>query len=167
LPATNDSENDNVAGIVSLSGCNTEHLLAEMGIVTFKPFQRTHVSSHAVGLMRYALDLPDQGGLGLRRLQWQTNQANKASVGLALKMGFVQEAVLRWHRVLAPGKEMGHNGGRERKGDPREGCAARDTVMLAVCWDDWEDGVREKVESMLSANASTRERETAKPEYHP
>ncbi|KAK7047310.1 hypothetical protein VNI00_006541 [Paramarasmius palmivorus] len=145
-------ENANAAGFIALSGCSTEHLLAEIGIVTFKAYQGTHVSSHAVGLlMRYALDLPDQGGLGLRRVQWQTNQVNKASVGLALKMGFIKEGVLRWHKVLEPGKEIGHNGGKVRRGDPQEGCGARDTVILAVCWDDWEDGVRKKVERMLSA----------------
>ncbi|KAK7047314.1 hypothetical protein VNI00_006545 [Paramarasmius palmivorus] len=144
------SQSTDAAGFVLLCNCNPGHLQAEIGIVTFKAYQRTHVSSHAVGLlMRYALDLPDQGGLGLRRVQWQTNELNKASVGLALKMGFVKEGVLRWCQVLVPGKDVGSNGVRERKGDPREGCPGGDVVVLATYWDVWEDGLREKVEGML------------------
>ncbi|KAK7047315.1 hypothetical protein VNI00_006546 [Paramarasmius palmivorus] len=147
-PNTNTNE---AAGFIALINTSLQDLHTEIGyVVIFKAYQRTHVSSNAVGLlMRYALDLPERGGLGLRRVQWQANKLNEASVGLALKMGFVKEGVLRWHRVLEKGKEMGHNGGRERKGDPREGCSARDTAILALCWDEWEDGVREKVEEVM------------------
>ncbi|KAK7015204.1 hypothetical protein VNI00_019154 [Paramarasmius palmivorus] len=148
---TQPDVNDEAAGFIALINTSLQDLHTEIGyVVIFQRFQRTHVSSNAVGvLMRYALDLPERGGLGLRRVQWQANKLNEASVGLALKMGFVKEGVLRWHRVLDKGKEKGHNGGRHRKGDPREGCSARDTAILAVCWDDWEDGVREKVEEVM------------------
>ncbi|KAK7015203.1 hypothetical protein VNI00_019153 [Paramarasmius palmivorus] len=149
-PSPSQHQPQEAAGFVLLCNCSPEHLLAEIGIVTFKAFQRTHVSSHAVGLlMRYALDLPDQGGLGLRRIQWQTNELNEASVGLALKMGFVKEGVLRWCQVLDPIKSVAMERHRERKGDPREGCPGGDVVVLATYWDVWEDGLREKVERML------------------
>ena len=106
-------------------------------------FQGTHVASNATGLLlHYALDLPPEG-LGLRRVQWETNVHNGVSRRVAEKMGFTKESIMRWHRVLSPAKAiMGTNGQEIRKGDPREGCAGRDTVMFALCWDDLESGGR-------------------------
>ncbi|KAK7047309.1 hypothetical protein VNI00_006540 [Paramarasmius palmivorus] len=135
---TQPNPDTEAAGFIALIYTSAPDLLTEIGyVVIFKAYQRTHVSSNAVGLlMRYALDLPDQGGLGLRRVQWKANKWNEASLALALKMGFVKEGMMRWCTVInkGNGKEVGNNGERERKGDPREGCGSRDTVILAVCW---------------------------------
>ena len=107
-------------------------------MITLPPFQRTHVTTNAIGLLLlYALDLPPHG-LGLRRVQWQANKLNTKSVGAAQKLGFKLEAILRWDRVLPATKASVYNGGREREGDPRPGTVGRDTAMLALCWDDWE-----------------------------
>ncbi|KAK7462309.1 hypothetical protein VKT23_007910 [Stygiomarasmius scandens] len=127
-------------------------LWTEIGfIVVFPEFQRTHVTSNAIGLlMHYALDLPEDGGLGLRRVQWQANKLNAPSLGLAQRLGFKMEGILRWARVLPPLMAVGTNGSPERKGDPRPGHKARDTAILAICWDDWEDGGREKVDAEMA-----------------
>ncbi|KAJ3725364.1 hypothetical protein C8R42DRAFT_575889, partial [Lentinula raphanica] len=114
-------------------------------------FLRTHVRLHMVGLlMRYALDVPDEGGLGLRRVQWSANVKNGGSVGLARKMGMREEGVRRWARVLVVEKGEGGNGVQRRRGNPREECPGRDTLGLAICWDEWEDGGKEWVEKILT-----------------
>ncbi|KAJ3846332.1 acyl-CoA N-acyltransferase [Lentinula lateritia] len=138
------------AGICGYVYTNPDDLYTELFVLVFPGFRRTHVASHMVGLlMRYALDLPGAGGLGLRRVQWAANVRNEGSVGLARRMGFRVEGVCRWARVLEVGKGEGGNGVHPREGDPRAGCPGRDTVTLAICWDEWEDGGREKVEGIL------------------
>lgn len=158
------SGNDNegaLAGTIGFLNTSAANLCTEIGfVITLPPFQRTHVTSNAVGLLlQYALDLPSPaegalplgrekqggGGLGLRRVQWQANSLNLSSIRAAERMGFKHEAVLRWDRVLREGREMGKVGnGREVAGD-----IGRDSVMLSLCWDDWEDGGREKVLSIM------------------
>jgi len=145
-------------GFLNTSPAN---LSTEVGFaIILPPFQRTHVTSNAIGLLlQYALDPPSdssdgdgsisfgreqrggRGGLGLRRVQWQANSLNTASIRAAERMGFKHEAVLRWDRVLREGREKGKVGnGREVSDD-----IGRDTIMLSLCWDDWEGGGREKV----------------------
>ncbi len=92
-------------------------------------------------LMQYALLLPSEGGLGLRRVQYQTDANNDRSIALARKFGFQQEGILRWHRVM-PGEKSGLS---PREGDGKPGTKGRHTAILAVCWDDWEQGVKEKI----------------------
>ena len=100
-------------------------------------------------LLHYALDLPPKG-LGLRRVQWETNIHNAVSRRVAEKMGFVKESIMRWRHVLSPAKAIIATNRQEiRKGDPREGCAGRDTVMFALCWDDWESGGREHADAVM------------------
>jgi RimJ/RimL family protein N-acetyltransferase len=125
------------AGVVGFLLSDPIHLKTEIGMITtFPAFQRTHVTSNAVGLLlHYTLDLPAQGGLGLRRVQWQTHELNAASVRVAMKLGFRKEGILRWDRVLPEGKTG--NGREQREGDPKGACLGRDSVMLSMCWDDW------------------------------
>ncbi|RJE19913.1 GNAT family acetyltransferase, partial [Aspergillus sclerotialis] len=103
-----------VAGMVSYMSASPQHMSAEVGyIVILPPFQRTHVTTHAVGLiLQYALDSPDQGGLGLRRMQWLADPPNQASMNCARRMGFQFEGILRWNRVVvdAEARGKGHNG---------------------------------------------------------
>ncbi|KAJ8581967.1 hypothetical protein M405DRAFT_885485 [Rhizopogon salebrosus TDB-379] len=84
-------------------------------------------------------DFVEQLGLGLRRVQWQASELNTKSLGVAQKLGLKLEAILRWNRVLPASKASVSNGGKEREGDPRPGTVGRDTAMLAICWDDWEN----------------------------
>ncbi|KAK7015202.1 hypothetical protein VNI00_019152 [Paramarasmius palmivorus] len=150
---TQTPEETAIVGAIGFVNASPTDLLAEIGpIIVSSQFQGKGIAVNAVGLlMHYALDLPERGGLGLRRLQWHANVVNEGSVKLAEKMGFVKEGVMRWHRVLerGKGKEVGSNGRKVRKGDPREGWEGRDSVLLAVCWDEWEDGGREKVDKIM------------------
>ncbi|OAX31256.1 acyl-CoA N-acyltransferase, partial [Rhizopogon vinicolor AM-OR11-026] len=103
-----------LAGIMSYIDTSSANLSTEIGfIVILPPFQRTHVTSNAVGLLlQYALESPSQGGLGLRRVQWKCSSVNVPSIRAAERMGFTKEGVLKWHRVYHGGKDKGkvHNG---------------------------------------------------------
>ena len=146
-----DGTNGALAGIVAYVNSKPKNFMIEIGAVFILPaFHRTHVASNTIGLLlNYALNLPSSpgGGLGLRRVEWYANASNKASVRLAERMGFVFEGVARWERALPTGKEG--NGLARRQGDPRADCPGRDTARLALCWDEWEDGVKDKVSQIM------------------
>ncbi|KAF7327791.1 N-acetyltransferase domain-containing protein [Mycena kentingensis (nom. inval.)] len=133
------------AGTIGFMRTSLPNLSIEIGPVICLPdFQRTFVTSNAIGiLLRYALNTAKDGGLGFRRVQWTTNEENVASVRAAERLGFKKEGVLRWNTVLGPEKK-GLDAPEER-GSGR----GRHTVMLAVCWDDWEDGGRELVDGVV------------------
>ncbi|KAF8597095.1 acyl-CoA N-acyltransferase [Ceratobasidium sp. AG-I] len=115
-------------------------------LFVFPPFQRTHVSSHMIGLtMQYALDSPNGGGLGVRRVQWQAHASNAPSVRAGKRMGFRMEGIIRWQRPLPAGKESSE----PFRKDDELGLPGRHTVMLSVCWDDWEGGVKEHVRGLI------------------
>lgn len=140
-----------LAGLIGLLNTSTINLVTEIGLVMIlPPFQRTHISSNVTGLLlQYTLNLPFESppGLGLRRVVWQANALNKASVRLAERMGFKFEGVLRWGRALPPwNKDVGRI---SREGDPRCDHVGIDVALLALCWDDWEDGGREKVKLVM------------------
>jgi len=146
VDSTNHNFGGSMAGIIGLVGSSKSNLSTEIGPVVILPsFQRTHVCSNAIGLMlHYCFDLPDAGGLGFRRVQWNTNPTNPASIKVADKMGFIYEGTMRWMWVLPQGKD----GRKVRDGDPVTG-PGRDSVLLAVCWDDWEGGVRDRVDKVM------------------
>ena len=79
-----------------------------MGI-TLLPFaRRTITATHAVALMMlFAMNLPAEGGLGVRRLQWHATASNEPSMGLSRKMGFKQEGTTRYGSLLQEGREGG------------------------------------------------------------
>lgn len=139
-----------LAGTIGLLDTSPVNLSTEIGfVITLPAFQRTHVTSSAAGLLlRFALD-----ELRLRRVVWKANSLNVASVRTAERMGFRKEGVLRWDRVLAAGKTEGGNGGGERERDPKPGCLGRDTVLLSLCWDDWEAGAREAVDAIMQRSS--------------
>ncbi|KAJ7707711.1 acyl-CoA N-acyltransferase [Mycena rosella] len=133
------------AGVISLIHTSALNLSTEIAcVICFPEFQRTFVNSNAVGiLMRYCLDLPKDGGLGFRRVQWTANPVNSASVRAAERMGMKREGVLRWTWVLPEGKEG------KTAGEGRGEGVGRDSVLFAICWDDWENGGREHVEQVM------------------
>ena len=93
----NDGANyeESIAGIIGFLHSSTLNLSVEIGpVVVFPPWQRTFVSSHAIGLLlTYALNLPHEGGLGLRRVAWTANPFNVGSVRAAERMGLKVEGV--------------------------------------------------------------------------
>lgn len=135
------------AGLTGYVETSAQDLVTEIFVLIAPAFQRTHVTSNAIGiLLKYALDLDS---LGLRRVTWQASTANAASIKAAERMGFRKEGVLRWRKVWPESKSRGANGTPVRKGDPREDALGRDTVVLSICWDDWEGGVRAHVEKTM------------------
>ncbi|KAG6826164.1 hypothetical protein H0H92_000914 [Tricholoma furcatifolium] len=129
------------AGVIGYTNGMAHYLAVEIAWVLISPqFQRTHVTSNAVGLLlKYALDLPEAGGLGLRRVVWQCSPANGPSIKAAERMGFKREGYSRWTMVMPEGKPLG-NGRDRRAGDPKKHLLGRDTQVLGICWDDWESG---------------------------
>ncbi|KAF7374926.1 N-acetyltransferase domain-containing protein [Mycena sanguinolenta] len=145
LFAVINKERSVVAGMIGLLHTSSSNLSTEIGpVICFPEFQRTFVNTNAIGiLLRYCLNRPEEGGLGFRRVQWTANPANAASVKTAERMGLKLEGIMRWTWVLPKGKE-----GKEAGAGRGEG-VGRDTVMLGVCWDDWENGVREHVAKQI------------------
>lgn len=152
-PSAADEEGE-LAGMMSYMNSSSVHLCTEIGYIIILPqFQRTHVNSNAVGLLlRYALQVPSQGGLGLRRVQWQCSSVNAPSIRAAERLGFRKEGIMKWHRVFPGGKDNAkvHNGREMPRGSLDEEDYARDTVVLAHCWDDWEQGGRENIQAIMN-----------------
>jgi RimJ/RimL family protein N-acetyltransferase len=139
-----------LAGLMGYSNTNPAQLSTELAALISPRFQRSHVTSNAMGLLlHYALDLPSTGGLGLRRVEWRASPLNASSIKAAERMGFKKDGYFRWHWVLPDEKERG-NGLSTRAGDPRERNLGRDTVVLSICWDDWEESVKGHVDAVMA-----------------
>ena len=127
------------------------NLTTEIGFVmVFPAFRKTHVAKSMIGLLlRYALELPSASppGLGFRRVQYSAHPDNAPSIALAERLGFRKEGVMRWMWVLPD--ELAEAGRKGREGDATGGKTGRDAAILALCWDDWENGARERVEAMI------------------
>lgn len=140
-----------LAGMLGLINSSAPNLITEIGFVAILPaFQRTHIATHAVGLlMQYCLELPTSPmrGLGLRRVEWRAHEKNIPSARLAARMGFRREGVLRWHWVLPP--PLARDGEKPGKGDQWPDNYGRHTLLLSVCWDDWEGGVKDIVQKNM------------------
>jgi RimJ/RimL family protein N-acetyltransferase len=149
-------ETETFAGLAGLttptSDAATSNLTADMGQLLLPRFHRTFVGTHANGLLlHHLLDAPTDPipGLGLRRVQWQPNASNTASVNAAQRLGFKLEGVMRWAVVLPWGK-VGDQVREGREQGETDGRKARHTAMLALCWDDWEGGGRERVDRLMA-----------------
>jgi RimJ/RimL family protein N-acetyltransferase len=130
----------NYAGIISLTAVNPVHAVAELGVVIFPEYQRTHVATNAIGLMLFwTLDPPSRGGLGLRRVEWQTHAANMASRNAALRMGFELEGIARWQRVFVGGKIALPVDELEKRNGTKGEVPGRHTAIFSIVWDEWED----------------------------
>jgi RimJ/RimL family protein N-acetyltransferase len=136
-----------IAGVIGLHGTSPSQLLTMLSsLITLPHAQRTHVTTHAVGLLlRYVLDTPEQGGLGLRRVIWRAHPDNAPSIAVAKRFEFQDEGSVRWARVVEEGRE----GLSPRKGDPLPHKRGRHAVQWSLCWDDWEGDVRHKVAQLL------------------
>ncbi|KAG1827367.1 GNAT family acetyltransferase [Suillus subaureus] len=152
-PSAADGEGE-LAGMISYMHSSSVNLSTEIGcVIILPPYQRTHVNSNAVGLLlQYALEVPSQGGLGLRRVQWQCSSVNAPSIRAAERLGFKKEAIMRWYRVYRGGKERGkvHNGRELPQGDLGEQDYGLDLVIFGYCWDDWEQGGRENIQAIMN-----------------
>ncbi|KEP48753.1 putative GNAT family acetyltransferase [Rhizoctonia solani 123E] len=138
-------------GTVSYINASRELSTVEPGFIIILPrFQRTHVNTHAVGLlMQYALNRPSQGGLGLRRCQWQAHASNIPSARAAERLGFKLEGVIRWQRPLPAERESS----APFRADDSLGLPGRHTAMLTICWDDWENGGKDHLQRLMDRRA--------------
>lgn len=142
-----------VAGQLSLMKTITSNLTTEIGfVVTLPQYQRTHVTSNAVGLLlKYALNSPSDPitpGLGFRRVDWRAHSWNLPSIAAAKRLGFVEEGKLRWFVLLPSGKE-----GNDPRPEDENQCKGRHTTFLAMCWDEWDEKGREVVEKQMQRRA--------------
>lgn len=137
-----------LAGAVSLFDVHPVNLRCEIAfVIIFPAFQRTHVASNAVGLLAtYCLQQPGDSppGIGMRRVQWTAHPRNSASIRLGTRIGMRHEGILRSLCILP--EALWAEGSEGPESDPRRG---RDTCLLAVCWNDWEGGVRESVRALI------------------
>ncbi|WWC66433.1 uncharacterized protein I206_100335 [Kwoniella pini CBS 10737] len=144
-----DPKNYEFAGMISMINSDVANMSSEPGwVCVLEKFQRTHVLTHAAGLIIHRiLDMPSEGGLGLRRCQWFTTTLNEKSKAAALRLGFKLDGILRTHRVLAKGKKGVRPG---RKGDYQEDQMTRDSWLASIGWDQWEEGIREHVDKLMA-----------------
>lgn len=128
------------AGIMSLTHTNPANAATEIGVIVFPAFQHTYITSNAIGLLLlWILDPPSAGGLGLRRVEWQTHVENAASRRTALRMGFEFEGVARWQRVVLPGKPGVPVGALQEKNGTKEESLGRHTAIYSIVWDEWDE----------------------------
>ena len=87
-----------LAGTMSFAHTSFVNMSTEIGfVVILPPYQRTHVTSRAIGLaLHYALERPENGGLGIRRVHWKTSTKNFGSIKVAERMGFTKVGVIPW-----------------------------------------------------------------------
>ncbi|KAH8105121.1 acyl-CoA N-acyltransferase [Cristinia sonorae] len=149
-PAHPEFGGGSLAGVVGLINTFASDLRSEIGhILIFPAFQRTHVTGNAVGVLtKYCMEKPSASppGLGLRRLQWCCHPNNAKSVRLAGKMGMTREGILRWNSVMQP--ELAAQGRKPGKDDLFPDKPGRDTMVLSLCWDEWE-AVKGKIQAII------------------
>lgn len=147
------------AGTTGLINASAANSTVEIGHVMVLPqFHRTFVQSVASCLMlKHLLDPTSQGDLQMRRVQWQAFSINKPSVGAAQRLGFVLEGIIRWQRVIAENKICASSDPSTRsEGKPvvdiegRKLGPGRHSAMLSMCWDDWLEGKRDHVLTLLA-----------------
>lgn len=114
-----------------------------------KPPSAVDGEGELAGMMSYTGS--SSVNLGLRRVQWQCSSMNAPSIRAAERLGFEKEGIMKWHRVFHGGKERGkvHSGRELSRGGLGEQDYGRDTVVLSHCWDDWEQGGREKIQAIM------------------
>lgn len=153
------------AGIFGLTRTEPQHLITELAwAIIFPPFQRSHITTHTIGmLLDYCLSLPSscipplfrhaegdgERGLGLRRVAWTTLSANEGSIRAAARMGFNHEGTRRWAMAFPPSYKDDSLSRKPREGDPKQDSPGKDIVLMAICWDDWENGGREHARAMM------------------
>lgn len=147
-----------LAGVLALMYTDRANKTTEIGFVLVLPaFQRTHVARTAAALLlRYCLQPPTASppGLGMRRVRWQAHARNAPSIRLARRVGFRDEGLMRWTFVIPEVEEMVREAGKvSRAGDEGWG---RDSVSLAMCWDDWDGGAGAAVEAILQNEATVK-----------
>lgn len=151
-PSPEDDEGE-LAGLAGYLHASADSLSVEVGpVITFPRFQRSHVTSNAVGLLlQNAFAAPGEGGLGVVRVQWICNAVNLGSVKVAERMGFDKVGLIPWHWRIENGKSQGKIGNGKTLppgSDPDD--VWRDTLIYTMGWDLWGEKAREMVEKVMA-----------------
>ena len=128
--ATIDKASGRVAGCTRFSSIDRRNRRVEIGWTWVgRPFQRTHVNTEAKYLMmRHAFET-----LGCARAELKTNVLNRRSRDAMLRIGCVEEGVLRKHAVNDDG-------------------VWRDTIFYGVLDAEWP-AVKARLEEMMRRGA--------------
>lgn len=151
-PPSPEDEEGELAGTVAYINASRAMRSAEIGVVIVLPgYQRTHVTTNAVGLlMEYAFTRPEGGGLGLVRAEWKCSAANLASARVAERMGFEKVGVVPYHFCFPLGRRRGKVGNGKALppgSDPDD--LWRDSILYSLSWDSW-DKHRDLVEAAMA-----------------
>ena len=125
--ATLDLASGQVAGCTRFGNIEARHRKVEIGWTWVgRPFQRSHVNTEAKYLMmRHAFEI-----WGCVRVELKTNQLNRRSRDAMLRIGCVEEGVLRQHMISDAG-------------------VRRDTVYYSVLDREWPV-VKARLEALMS-----------------
>ena len=132
-------EQPQFAGIMALAAASASHASVEVGVIVLPQFHGTGVATNATGLLLlWLLDPPHLGGLGLRRVEWQSHADNRASCRFAARIGFEFEGIARWQRTVAPGK-LGTSASllSSRNGTTTE-LSGKHVAVYSIVWDEWD-----------------------------
>lgn len=150
-PSAEDNEGE-LAGIVAYINTSEGNRSTEIGAVIVLPkYQRTHVTTNAVGLlMQYAYTPAKDGGLGLARTEWKCNSANAGSMKVAERLGYQKVGEIPYHMKFPQGKSAGKVGnGKPLLPGSHPDDLWRDTVHYTLSWDLWEDEAGTTVENAM------------------
>ncbi|KAI0773080.1 acyl-CoA N-acyltransferase [Trametes elegans] len=140
-----------LAGVLGMYHTAPSNLATEVAfVVVFPDFRGTHIAKDMVGLLlRYILALPtaSRPGIGFRRVAWAAHPKNTPSIRLAERMGFKREGLFRYMWVLPD--VLAKEGNPGRVGDAHSGKMGRDSVLLGLCWDDWENGAEKAIAAIV------------------
>lgn len=147
-------KNLNMVGTIGFLNADPSNYRIELGhVMTLPKFQGKGVTQQAVRLLvdfSFASSSPPPSpstlssqelrpGLGLRRIQWQSDPLNGASVAVAKKAGFKEEGITRWSRVVkvVDGKEsLPLPETRHKSENGEEEMGGWNSIVLSICWDD-------------------------------
>lgn len=122
-----DKKTGSFAGSTRFYDINQPFLTTQLGYTWYgKDYQRTGLNRNCkLLLLTYVFEV-----WGLERCEFRADINNKKSIEAMKAIGCIEEGVLRNHMPLAVG-------GR------------RDSIVLSILKDEWENGVKEKVCSLI------------------
>lgn len=139
-PSAEDDEGE-LAGIIAYINTSELNQSTEIGAVFVLPkYQRTHVTTNAVGLMmQYAYTSQEDGGLGVARTEWKCHSANAGSMKVAERLGYEKVGEIPYHMKFPRGRSLGKVGnGKPLPPGSHPDDLWRDTVHYTLSWDLWE-----------------------------
>ncbi|KAH6952506.1 acetyltransferase [Ilyonectria sp. MPI-CAGE-AT-0026] len=142
-PSSAEDPDGAMVGMISFTEGNVEARAVEIGAVRIFPsHQGTGVATLATRmLLDYAFAAPEEGGLGLLRVEWHSSTENPASITVAQKLGFEAIGTVKYESCFVGRKARGKVGnGRSLPPYCKADDVFRDFVMYAIYWDSRAPG---------------------------